>query len=209
MTSNAGCAEARDDGPVLRWTPLVERIRAGDDSAAEELYSRLSTGLRILIARQLGAQDLHDRIHDVFVVVLKAIRTGRLREPESLIGFARAVMRRHVAGCIRDICQRRLQDPGTTSLDYIALDQHSPEDMVLKQERTAIAYRALKRLRRRDRDILTRFYLSDQTEEQICEEMNLTSTQFRLAKSRAKAAFGEIGGRMVGQRLTAHSGGNG
>ena len=206
MSSSAGGAEARDDAPVLGWTPLVERIRAGDDNAAEELYVRLSKGLRILISRQLGTQDVHDRIHDVFIVVLKAIRTGRLREPKALIGFARAVMRRHVAGCIREMTKRRQQDPGTTSLDRIALDHHSPEDAVLHQERTEIAYQALKRLRPRDREILTRFYLSGQTEERICEEMHLTSTQFRLAKSRAKAAFGEIGGRMIGRRLAAHAG---
>jgi len=205
MASSAGSAEAREDDPVVRWTPLVERIRAGDDSAAEELYLRLSTGLRILIARQLGAQDVHDRIHDVFIAVLTAIHTGRLREPESLISFARGVMKRHVAGCIRELSKRRQQDSGVTSPDCIAAGHHNPEDAVLNQERTEIAYRALKRLRPRDREILTRFYLSDQTEERICEDMHLSSTQFRLAKSRAKAAFGEIGGRMIGRRLEAHA----
>jgi DNA-directed RNA polymerase specialized sigma subunit len=45
----------------------------------------------------------------------------------------------------------------------------------------------------RDRNILERFYLQEQTQEQICEEMSLSETQFRLLKSRAKARFGEIG----------------
>jgi len=206
MTYSAGSAAARGDDPVVRWTPLVERIRAGDDSAAEELYVRLSTGLRILIARQLGTQDVHDRIHDVFIAVLTAIRAGRLREPESLVGFALAVMRRHIAGCIRELSKRREQDSGATSPDCIAAGHHSPEDLLLSQERTEIAYRALKRLRPRDREILTRFYLLHQTEGQICEELQLTFTQFRLAKSRAKAAFGEIGGRMIGRERAAHGG---
>jgi len=194
-----------DTVPVPGWTPLVERIRAGDEHAVAELYSRLSEGLRILIARQLGSQDVHDRIHDVFVVVLTAIRTGQLREPESLISFARGVMRRHVAGCIRELSKRRQQDSSVRTPDEIAADHHSPEELVLHQERTEIAHRALKRLRRRDREILTRFYLSHQTEEQICREMSLTCTQFRLAKSRAKAAFGEIGGRMIARRRAAEA----
>jgi RNA polymerase sigma-70 factor (ECF subfamily) len=52
----------------------------------------------------------------------------------------------------------------------------------------------------RDREILTRFYLDEQTQEQICGEMNLTETQFRLLKSRAKARFGELGRRKLQQK---------
>ena len=52
---------------------------------------------------------------------------------------------------------------------------------------------ALASLSDRDRDILVRFYLKEQPQEQICREMSLTETQFRLLKSRAKAKFGEVG----------------
>ena len=45
----------------------------------------------------------------------------------------------------------------------------------------------------RDKEILTRFYLRGQTQGKICREMQLTETQFRLLKSRAKARFGELG----------------
>ncbi|HUK89016.1 MAG TPA: sigma-70 family RNA polymerase sigma factor [Blastocatellia bacterium] len=197
MASSAVSAEEWD--PV-RWGPLVERIRAGDDTAVQELYLKLCTGLGFLIRRQLGAQDMHDHVHHVFIIVLTAIRSGRLRVPEALIGFAWAVMRNHIAACIDEMQRSRQENPGAVALDSIALDQHSPEDAVLNQEKTEIAYRALKQLRPRDREILTRFYLSGQTEERICEEMQLTSTQFRLAKSRAKAAFGEIGERLMARR---------
>ena len=49
----------------------------------------------------------------------------------------------------------------------------------------------------RDREILTRFYLLNQSQEQICDEMGLNNTQFRLLKSRAKARFGELGRRTL------------
>jgi hypothetical protein len=38
-----------------------------------------------------------------------------------------------------------------------------------------------------DRELLTRFYLEEQSQERVCEQMNLTATQFRLLKNRAKA----------------------
>ena len=52
----------------------------------------------------------------------------------------------------------------------------------------------------RDREILTRFYLMEQTQEQICDQMNLTETQFRLLNSRVKARFGELGRRKLERR---------
>jgi len=44
---------------------------------------------------------------------------------------------------------------------------------------------------------LIRFYLHEEPQAVICEKMNLTVTQFRLLKSRAKARFGELGKRSL------------
>ena len=41
----------------------------------------------------------------------------------------------------------------------------------------------------------------EETQEEICEEMMLTETQFRLLKSRAKARFGELGKRKLQQKM--------
>ncbi len=60
--------------------------------------------------------------------------------------------------------------------------------------------RVLAELSGRDREILTRFYLHEESQDEICAEMILTETQFRLLKSRAKARFGELGKRKLAQR---------
>ena len=49
----------------------------------------------------------------------------------------------------------------------------------------------------KERQILTRFYLHEQSKEQICREMDLTDTQFRLAKSRAKQRLGRMAWRLA------------
>jgi DNA-directed RNA polymerase specialized sigma24 family protein len=41
----------------------------------------------------------------------------------------------------------------------------------------------------KQREILQRYYLREESSEQICLDMSLTETQFRLAKSRAKSAL--------------------
>jgi len=62
----------------------------------------------------------------------------------------------------------------------------------LADERKWLVEAALSRLVERDREILIRYYLHEQSQDRICAEMGLTETQFRLLKSRAMARFGEL-----------------
>lgn len=62
----------------------------------------------------------------------------------------------------------------------------------LADERKWLVETALSRLVERDREILIRYYLHEQSQDRICAEMGLTETQFRLLKSRAKTRFGEL-----------------
>ena len=64
------------------WATLVGRIRSSQTDGMAELYHLFSKGVRFYLCRQLGVQDLDDRVHDTFVVVVQAIRRGELREPE-------------------------------------------------------------------------------------------------------------------------------
>ena len=52
----------------------------------------------------------------------------------------------------------------------------------------------------RDREILLRFYLDEQSRDQICAEMGLTETQFRLLKSRAKARIREVAQKALARK---------
>jgi putative toxin-antitoxin system antitoxin component (TIGR02293 family) len=73
----------------------------------------------------------------------------------------------------------------------------------LADERRGLIETALAGLAGRDREILTRFFLHEETPEQICTEMGLTDTQFRLLKSRAKARFGELGRKTATRKRPA------
>src|SRR5919199_1483059 len=99
--------EAPLDPCTVNWALLVARIRAGDDDATADLYKIFSRGIRFYFCRQLGPQELDDRVHDAFLIVVEAIRRGDLREPERLMGFVRTVVRRQVAAHIEAAVQRR------------------------------------------------------------------------------------------------------
>ncbi|HYW43880.1 MAG TPA: sigma-70 family RNA polymerase sigma factor [Bryobacteraceae bacterium] len=182
------------------WPDLVERIHDGDPCAMEELYRVFSKGIRFFLCRQLGPQDLDDKVHDVFMIITQSIQKGELREPERLMGYVRTIVRRLVAAHIDDAVHARRNQ---TDLDYGAglSDNHpNPERCLINQENSDLARRILNSLHHRDREVLVRFYLKEQTPGQICTEMQLSETQFRLIKSRAKARFGELGKRRLEMR---------
>jgi DNA-directed RNA polymerase specialized sigma subunit len=78
--------------------------------------------------------------------------------------------------------------------------RNTPEEAAILRQHEQVAEAVLRSISGRDREILTRFYLREQTQEEICAEMNLSDTQFRLLKSRAKARFGELGRKRLARR---------
>jgi RNA polymerase sigma-70 factor (ECF subfamily) len=182
------------------WASLVERIRSDDPSGMEELYRIFSHGIRFYLCRQLGTQDLDDRVHDIFLIVTQSIRRGDLREPDRLMGYVRTVLRRQVASHIEQIVHSRNNHADIEIGMRLTDRQPDPERSAIQSENQTLAMRVLHSLKRRDREVLIRFYLQEQTPEDICRELDLSATQFRLIKSRAKTRFIELAKRRFSLR---------
>jgi RNA polymerase sigma-70 factor, ECF subfamily len=182
------------------WPGLVERIRARDPSAMEELYKMFSTGIRFLLYRQLGPQDLDDKVHDVFVIITEAICNGELREPDRLMGYVHTVVRRQVASHIDRAIHLRRNRVDVDFQESVSDKRPDPEREAINRETLGLAMRVLQSIPKRDREVLTRFYLNEESVDEICQNMGLSETQFRLIKSRAKARFGELGKRRLAIR---------
>ena len=186
-------APAKTSSQAADWATLVAQIKTGDDAGLERLYQVFSRGIRYYLCRQLGPEELEDRVHDSFLTVVHAIRKGELREPERLMGFVRTIVRRQVATYIDQAVHKRRDqieiEPNVTVVD----SKEDPEEQAIARQKVELMKAVLRTLSPRDREILERFYLKEEPQKQICREMDLSETQFRLLKSRAKARFGEIG----------------
>lgn len=201
----AEAVEVQDPGASLpeapnNWAELVERIHNNDASGMEELYRVFARGIRFYLCRQLGPQELDDRVHDTFLIVVQAIRRGDLREPERLMGFVRTVVRRQVAAHIDELVHSRREEVEIDVNTRLPDHAWNPEQSLASRENIALMRRVLEQLSQRDREILVRFYLQEESQDQICRDMELTETQFRLLKSRAKARFGELGKKKLQQK---------
>jgi RNA polymerase sigma factor (sigma-70 family) len=180
------------------WKAVVEQIRAGDPAGEEALYRNLEAGARLFLQRRLGSQDAEDRVHNVFLIAVQAIRRGELREPERLMGFVRTVLNRQLGLAISGLVRTREHSIELDSARHLTAAEPSPEDRALAIQKVALMQDALKKLSHREFDMLTRFYIREQPPEQIQKEMQLTATQFNLLKSRAKAKLTDL----VRQKLT-------
>jgi len=182
------------------WGQVVDRIRHDDPTGMEDLYRVFSKGVRFFLYRQLGPHDLDDKVHDVFLIVAQSIRNGDLREPDRLMGYVRTVVRRQVAAHIENAVQARRNYADIEGGVVLSDRRPDPERGAIERQNGQLAMRVLNSIAKRDREILIRFYLQEQTPDEICQAMQLTETQFRLIKSRAKARFGELGKRRFSLR---------
>ncbi len=174
------------------YAEIVENVRNEIPEGLDQLY-RVFRTLAVSLRRQIGFQDFEDRMHDIFLVVVEAIRDGRLREAEALTSYIHGVARLSTYSSIGvQVRHRRM----SSSLRYWVKkksEMGTPEDEIEHRQRVQLMREMLASLSDKERNVLTRFYLREQSKEQICKEMELTETQFRLTKSRAKQRLERIG----------------
>ncbi|MGA2596689.1 MAG: sigma-70 family RNA polymerase sigma factor [Bryobacteraceae bacterium] len=180
---------------------IVEMIRGGHPAGLEQLYA-MARNFTFFIMRQLGSDDLQDKVHDIFVTAATAISAGKLRDSERLTPFLTTLTRFYTYGQIdRRVVRRKYVTP----LEHANIPDRRTnlENSVYKKQKMLIVRDILNAMPKRDRDVLERFYVLEQTKEQICQEMNLTPTQFRLLKSKAKSTFAKMGQRRLKVQVAA------
>jgi RNA polymerase sigma-70 factor, ECF subfamily len=195
-----GATATSDQAGQTPWPALIQKIQANDATGMEELYRVFSRGVRFFLWRQIEKQDLEDAVHDTFITVAEAIRRGDVRDPDRLMGFVWTVVKRQLAGHIERVVNTRNQQVEIDGAERILDRGADPEWTAIVSQHRMLARRLLGEVSGRDREVLVRFYLKEQSQQEICREMELTPTQFRLLKSRAKARLGTLGRRTLSRR---------
>jgi RNA polymerase sigma-70 factor (ECF subfamily) len=172
---------------------LVSRIRAGNWQAEAELVERYGRGVMIIIHREIrDAVVAEDLYQEAFLIVLKKIRRGDVREPESLSGFVSGVARNLIISYFRRAARRESM---TEIEEAIPLPHPAPDQLqeLLQKEKANLVRQVLAEMpNERDTHALYRFYIVDDDKEQICADLGLTSLQFNLVLHRARERFREL-----------------
>src|SRR5262249_18562710 len=151
--------------PAMSDAELVERCRAGDDSAWHELVERYSRYVYAICTRgfRLGEEDAEDVFQDVFTRAYTRLDT--LRDPAAFRPW------------IAQLTRRRCLDALTATKQEVATEHEEAEDSAeLAEVEEAYAVReALATLSEMCQDILDRFFTRDQSYKTIADELEIPS----------------------------------
>jgi RNA polymerase sigma-70 factor (ECF subfamily) len=168
-------------GPFESFAALIDAIQSFDPVAEEQLYLLFDGLFRFQLAGQIEPEYLLDALHAAFLDVLVAVRRGDVRNPGSLVSFCHTVTHRKYVRHVdeRVLVRSRAVDPmGAVQSATLESDQ-------ILREQQALIRDGLRFLSPRERELLVRFYLDEESRESICEHMRLSVRQFAVIKSRA------------------------
>ena len=171
---------------------LVSRIVAGEQAAEGELAHRYSRGMLAVIDNVVHNHvDAQELVQEMFIIALKKIRCGELREPERLSGFMRGIARNLALDHLR-----RAEGRAYTNLDEVPPpgDPHrDPLEQLLLKEDAGLVRQVLAELNEeRDRQLIIRHYFLEEDKDTICANLGVTRVHFHRVKFRALGRFKEL-----------------
>jgi RNA polymerase sigma factor (sigma-70 family) len=164
---------------TLSDAELVERCRAGDADAWNELVERFSRYVYAVAARgfRLGEHDAEDAFQEVFTRVYTNL--DRLRDDASLRPWIAQLTRRV---CLDSIARRGREQPSAEPVAEEASDE------LLEIEEAFTVREAVMTLPEACQEILDRFFARDQSYRTISSELDIPSGTIasRIARCLAK-----------------------
>lgn len=172
---------------------IVRGIRDGDGDAETRLVERYSNGLRFLLLRRVHDDErAQDLLQDTFYIAISKLREIDLESPERLAGYLRGIAIRVALNAGR----RRQREPHTMEAEAVAqIPDREPRqfDHVAREQTLTAVHKLLRSMPvKRDREILTRFYVEDQDKDEICRALDLDSLHFNRVLFRARKRFRKI-----------------
>jgi RNA polymerase sigma factor (sigma-70 family) len=177
-----------DQAPADATFQLLERARAGDRSALDDLFARHIPPLRRWASGRLPrwARDIADTQDLVQECVLQTFKRVEDFEPRGE-GALRAYLRQAVMNRIRNEFRRAHRKPPHDELDeYAPSDRTSPLEAAIRAQQLDRYDEALARLSEQDRDLIVARVEMGLTYEEIAEALGKPSwNAARMAIARA------------------------
>ena len=186
-------AYKKNAGIVLDSQVGIEGPVNTSRGSATQVNLRNMAGLQAQLARITGSAELaSDLLQDAVVTALQKLRAGGISDPAHLDGYVYRVALNHLRNHKRKSRTRmghsdgvgELADPTDSNrpADNLAADQWARMAKELLQEVTPV----------RDRELLVRFYLHEESKEALCRRYELTELHFNRVIFRARDRFREL-----------------
>jgi RNA polymerase sigma factor (sigma-70 family) len=159
---------------------LTERIRSGEGAADEELANRFhEKAFLMALARTRDREAARDLAQETMLVVLRAVREGRVLDAGRLAGY--------VCGTARNLVREHLRSrqPRTDPVDPEPPPVPDPEQEAVQSERQFLVRRVLRSLHEPDRLVLLLTLVDGLAPAEIAERLGIRPDAVRQRKTRA------------------------
>ena len=170
----------------------METTDSRPNGSGQQAILRNMSGLRAQLARVTGNVELAaDLLQDAVVTALQKLRAGEISDPSHLDGYVYRVALNHLRN------HRRRNKFAANSDDIGDPADEADASRVAKELEADQWARLVKQLLRempvlRDRELLVRFYLKEESKEELCRAFGLTELHFNRVIHRARDRFREL-----------------
>jgi len=186
-----------EHAPVQAGPPdpveLVRRIGRGDATAEHELVGWYGPRLAFMLRRRTGDPALaEDLRQETLIVVLTRLREEPLDDPGKLSAF----LHQTALNLLRGEFRKRDRRQTHTDLEQVVRTSNCEaliEDRIDHAALSRAVRQLLSQLRQpRDRQILRRFYLTEEPKESIRRSLGVSSAHFDRVLYRARQRFADL-----------------
>lgn len=186
-SDNIEIARSRE-GNISLVAAIAER-----SELQEELYLKYRRPLmQVFLQRRIDRDAAQDLLQRTFLQAIKKIRSDGLDDPSNLGGYLYRTATKLATTYWRGELARQHDNDRElmTNLmdDALSLEERVDHDILARSVRELIEELPA----HRDREVLERFYLREESRVSICESLNLTNLQLNQVLWRARQRFGEI-----------------
>lgn len=165
---------------------LVARATRAEPSAEAELCRRFVPAVRAFARRRLRDPDAVEEFsQDVLLVLLEALREGRVAAPERLGGFVLGICRNLVIDRARQHERRKalweVYGAALETVSVAAVEKETYEVIHLED--------CLNQLSKRARDLIRLGYIESRPHEEIATELQISESNARVLRHRALSSL--------------------
>ena len=178
---------------------LVARAKSGDKGAEALLCERFVPAIRAFARRRLrGSDAVNEFTQDVLILLIEALRTGVIRQPEAIAGYVLGVCRNVTQGRARQERRREglwAQYIGDLQPLELSVEATTPLPVAKLED-------CLSQLSRRSRDILRLSFFEMKSHAEIATEMDLSPANARVLRHRSLASLRDCMGQDISWERT-------
>jgi DNA-directed RNA polymerase specialized sigma24 family protein len=173
------------------WS-VIRGVQQNDGEAITGLRDAFHSGVTWMLRRQTGVQNVEDSVQECFAQTVDYIQRRGLDDPDRLPGLVMTMATSLVATRIAEATERRNKQQEIPDSGFLVDCGPSPEATILRSETVGAARKILDSLKPVERELLCRFYVRQESKDEICSALTLSEEQFNNVKNRARSRFAAL-----------------